>query len=47
MKVISHAKSHLKKELLKMQHAYNDSAWTSSDYDIMQLSFENNPLHKR
>ena len=43
---ISLAKSHLKKSLLKLQHAYNDSAWTSSDYDMMQLSFENNPLQK-
>ena len=43
---ISLAKSHLKKSLLKLQHAYNDSAWTSSDYDMMQLSFENNPLPK-
>ena len=43
---ISLAKSRLKKSLLKLQHAYNDSAWTSSDYDMMQLSFENNPLQK-
>ena len=43
---ISLAKSHLKTSLLKLQHAYNDSAWTSSDYDMMQLSFENNPLQK-
>ena len=45
---ISLAKSRLKKSLLKLQHAYNDSALTSisSDYDIMQLSFENNPLQK-
>ena len=43
---ISLAKSHLKKSLLRLQHAYNDSAWTSSDYDMMQLSFENNPLQK-
>ena len=43
---ISLAKSRLKKALLKLQHAYNDSAWTTSDYDIMQLSFENNPLHQ-
>ena len=43
---ISLAKSRLKKSLLKLQHAYNDSAWTSSDYDMMKLSFENNPLQK-